>query len=278
MSYRELLRRLEPVCGLSEARAVLRMVFSRRYGLSWTDVLCDDFSRLSPAQIADVERVVRRLERAEPVQYVLGEAEFCGRSFVVNPSVLIPRPETEDLVALVRRSIADARRVLDIGTGSGCIAITLAADRSDWRVTGFDLLAAALATARENAVRLGVGNVDFVCRDILDRSLDTADNWDAIVSNPPYVLEEERHGMAANVLRYEPEVALFVPDDRPLLFYDAILAYARTALRRGGRLFFEVNTRFARSVGAALEAANYTDIRIEQDRFARDRFVVGTKQ
>ncbi|MCD8282228.1 MAG: peptide chain release factor N(5)-glutamine methyltransferase, partial [Prevotella sp.] len=275
--YHQLLGRLAPVYGLSEARALLRMAMERRFGLAWNDVLCDDFSRLTEEEREELERIICRLEKSEPIQYILGEAEFCGRMFAVNPSVLIPRPETEDLVNLVISSLTSPERVLDIGTGSGCIALTLALHFAQSDVTGFDISAAALAVARSNALRHNVKNICFRETDVLNISDDAAESWDVIVSNPPYVAEEERSGMARNVLDYEPGAALFVPDSKPLLFYTAILRYARCALRHAGRIFFEINPRFVPGVETLLEEENYGDIRIVNDRFARERLVSATK-
>ncbi len=278
MTYHDLLSRLLPSYTPGEARAVLRMVLEDRFGLSWNDILIGDVSDMGDQRQGELESILRRLERHEPVQYVLGEARFCDRRFIVSPATLIPRPETEDLVMLVNRAMTGGLRVLDIGTGGGCIAVTLAADHPDWHLTGLDISGKALAVARLNADKFGVKNIDFIEADILSPSFCEGEKRDVIVSNPPYVLEEERCDMAANVLLYEPSAALFVPDDCPLLFYNAVVAYARTALRCGGQLWFETNTRFAADVKALLDAANYRDTNVIHDRFGKERIVYGTKQ
>lgn len=218
---------------------------------------------------------MERLTRSEPVQYVLGQAEFCGRRFAVGPGVLIPRPETEDLCRWVCADAAarggGATDVLDIGTGSGCIAVTLALGIGGARVAAWDVSADALAAARSNAASLGAA-VDFSQTDALRPPRDEA-AWDIIVSNPPYVCDSERDAMDSNVLDYEPPQALFVPDADPLRFYRAIGRYAATALRPGGALYFEINPMFAqRFDGLALDCG-LGAAEVRPDRFGRQRLV-----
>ncbi len=280
ISYHSFLRRLAPIYGDGEARAILRMMFEHR-GLAWTEVLCADFSKLSEMEQEDIESMVARLERQEPIQYVLGEVSFCGRHFAVDGRVLIPRPETEDLVEVVEREFAGfdgTPAVLDIGTGSGCIALTLALRHPSWHVVAWDNSKAALQVARRNALWHDVANICFDEVDILDHSSELSEEWALIVSNPPYVCEGERAAMDDNVLCYEPSDALFVPDDEPLLFYEAIVRYASMALRPKGQIFFEVNTRFASDVKDLLSAQNFAPVTIEKDRFGHDRIVFATKQ
>ncbi|MCD8289804.1 MAG: peptide chain release factor N(5)-glutamine methyltransferase [Prevotella sp.] len=276
MTYRDLLSALLPLCGPNEARAILRLTLERRFGLAWNDVLCDDFSALDSSRKSELESVMLRLENGEPVQYVLGEADFCGRRFIVNKAVLIPRPETEGLVELALTETAANLNVLDIGTGSGCIAVTLALARSDWHFAALDISREALAVARKNAAKFGAANIDFVEGDILSPAFRTAAKYDIIVSNPPYIPDEEKRGMADNVLRYEPPEALFVPDARPLIFYEAILRFAEEGLRAGGKIFLEANTRFAGEIKALFEAANYS-ASIGNDCFGKQRFVCVVK-
>ncbi|MCD7713728.1 MAG: peptide chain release factor N(5)-glutamine methyltransferase [Prevotella sp.] len=276
MTYHALLSRLMKICEPQEARAILRLILERRFGLAWNDVLCDDFSALDSYRKSELESILRRLENGEPVQYVLGEADFCGRRFIVNKAVLIPRPETEGLVELTLAETAANLNVLDIGTGSGCIAVTLALARSNWHFAAIDISREALAVAQENAAKFGAANIDFVEGDILSPACRTGAKYDIIVSNPPYIPDEEKRGMADNVLRYEPPQALFVPDARPLVFYEAILRFAEEGLRAGGKIFLEANTRFAGEIKALFEAEGYS-ASIENDCFGRQRFVCVVK-
>lgn len=275
MTYDELWRPLAAVYGTGEARAIVRYVLDARFGLSPADVYCGKVTQLSADDQRALCEIMRRLMKAEPVQYVLGEAEFCGRSFAVEPGVLIPRPETEDLCAWVVESAA-ARRLaapalLDIGTGSGCIAVTLALEVEGARVTAWDVSPTALSVASANARKLGA-EVSVSRVDALRPPRDVA-AWDAVVSNPPYVLCSERAGMEPNVLDYEPAEALFVPDDDPLLFYRSIAAYAYDALKPGGELFFEINPLLAAEMQAMLTDAGFGPAELRHDRFGRERLL-----
>lgn len=278
MNYQELWRQLAPVYGEGEAKAIARMVYEVRYGLTLGDLLSGR-DREVPGQ--EVELMASRLMTQEPVQYVLGLTEFCGRSFVVNGQVLIPRPETEELCRWIVENEAlgaengkqAATRILDIGTGSGCIAVTLAAELPQAEVTAWDLSAGALQVARENARRAGV-TVSFEHVDALERKRSTADGpWNLIVSNPPYICNKERAEMERNVLEYEPHGALFVPDDDPLLFYQAIARYGRTALTTGGWLYFELNPLYAQQLGRLLESLSYHHIELRQDQYGKQRMM-----
>ena len=236
---------------------------------------------------------MQRLEKGEPVQYIIGVADFFGRQFHVAPGVLIPRPETEELCRWILASDkhgltrtvreishqSDAN-ILDIGTGSGCIAITLALELPDAQVTAWDISDDALRIAAGNAKSLGA-NVTFKHRDVLDSSLFTLHSslpkWDLIVSNPPYICEKEKSPMECNVLDHEPHLALFVPDDDPLLFYRAIAQYAADALKAQGSLFFEINPLYADDLARMLRMMSYNDILIHQDQFGKPRFLKATK-
>lgn len=278
MNYRELCQRLMRVYDAGEARAVAGRVLEDRFSLTRTDVLCEGMEKLTAAQQQELEVLTQRLERGEPIQYVLGETVFYGRRFEVAAGVLIPRPETEELCALVTTAYgaaADNIRLLDIGTGSGCIAVTLALELPHVAVTAFDISQEALIVARKNASLLNA-KVTFEERNIL---LDTQDDgrqeaWDAIVSNPPYICRQEAKDMEVNVLNYEPHLALFVPDDDPLLFYRAIACYGRKTLRPGGHLFFEINPLYASELTAMLQQKGYDGIQMVNDQFGRQRFVV----
>lgn len=278
MTYRELWRGLVPLYGEREAKAIVDYVLGVRFGLSKADVLCGSVEGMGADDAAELCRIQSRLLQGEPVQYVIGKAEFGGREFAVRPGVLIPRPETEELCACV---VADngcnaPLRVLDVGTGSGCIALTLKLDMPQCAVTGWDISAEALAVARDNAVRLGA-DVAFSRHDILAEA-PQAEAWDIIVSNPPYICEKEKEGMERNVLDHEPKLALFVPDDSPLLFYDAIAAFASCSLRPGGRLYMEINPLYADETANAMSRHGLCGVQVRSDAYGRRRMVRATKQ
>ena len=283
MTYEALWKRLTPLYEAGEAKAVVRWLLDVRFGLSMADILCDKVSELPQAAQAELEAMMARLAEGEPVQYVVGQADFCGRQFRVAPGVLIPRPETAELCQWILEGRGERGEVrgytlLDIGTGSGCIAITLAAEMPQAEVTGWDISEVALGIARENAERLGV-DVSFEQRDILDSSRSTlhASLYDIIVSNPPYIEPREREGMERNVLDYEPHIALFAPEGNPILFYQRIADLAVRALKPGGSLYFELNPLTASSVGNYLTQIGFSRIEIRQDAFGKNRMLKATK-
>lgn len=272
LTYRDLCRRLSPVFGDGEARAIVRLVLETRFGLSYADIVCDGIARLTAGQQASLAAIEARLLTGEPVQYVLGEAEFCGRTFHVEPGVLIPRPETAELVQAVCADIGDTEgSVLDICTGSGCIAVTIALDCPGCQVECWDISDVALTVAQRNADVMGA-RVRVVRRDALCPPAD-AERWSAIVSNPPYVLESERQSMTHSVLDYEPHLALFVPDADALRFYAAIGRYAIGALCHGGKLYFEINPLCASSVTELLVTMGFAQVAAFDDQYGRKRFV-----
>ncbi len=254
--------------------------------MEWTDVLCTDFAKLPEVQLSTIEGIIQRLEHQEPIQYIVGEAEFCGRTFVVDPRVLIPRPETEDLVLAVENNVtADDASVLDIGTGCGCIAITLATRHPSWHISAWDNSQEALDVARINSLKHKVENVSFSHVDVLSHCPTvphmgqdgTVGQWDIVVANPPYVCQSEKETMEKNVLAYEPASALFVPDSHPLLFYEAILRYTHTMLRPAGMVFVEINSRFGAEVKRLFISQGFTQVTLLQDQFGKDRIVLGMK-
>lgn len=348
MTYNQLWKRLTAIYNEREAQAIVRTVLDALFGMSLTDICLGKVTQLSADDTTRLEKIMQRLEKSEPVQYVLGAEWFAGRLFDVAPGVLIPRPETEDLVkwacdeakekekednskeergkeekevskkreALKKeeqplssplkeekeglRKGEDAPKkeeqllssllknnnevsekgeeaphpsILDIGTGSGCIAITVALALPQARVTAWDISTDALAIAAGNAHRLGA-SVRFEHQDALSAPDDEA-CWDVIVSNPPYICDRERADMSDNVLSYEPELALFVPDSDPLLFYRAIAHYASKALKPGGRLLFETNTAYAHEVAQAMADEGFTAIEVRNDCFGKPRMVKG---
>lgn len=277
MTYEDLWKPLEEQYGASEAKAIARLVLEQRFHLSLADILCGKMALLSYSDIQWLQIAAARLQQGEPVQYVLGEALFCGRSFHVEPGVLIPRPETEELCRWIAACEPSARSILDIGTGSGCIACTLAAELPAAEVTAWDISAEALSIAQENAKRTDV-HVSFERQDILHMpAFDTHQQFDVIVSNPPYVCMKERETMDAHVLDYEPHVALFVPDDDPLLFYRSIALYTASALNPTGALYFEINPLYATELKTMLQDAGFKDIIIRKDFLDKQRFIRACK-
>lgn len=276
MTYRELWRTLEPLYGNGEARAITDYVLDVCFGLSKADILCGAVEEMTAEKTAELNKIFGRLMKGEPVQYVLGRAEFCGRWFNVRPGVLIPRPETEELCAWITADskASGSPKVLDIGTGSGCIAITLQLDMPESKVTAWDISADALDVARENAQQLGA-NVNFVKLDALNTKPEG--EWDVIVSNPPYICEKEKKDMAVNVLEHEPHTALFVPDADPLLFYRAITRLAVQTLNKGGRLYFEINPIYADDTCRMMRAEGMTAVELRSDMYGKQRMAKGVK-
>ena len=295
MNYEELWHRLIPLYEVDEAKAIVRWVLDVRFGLSWADILCGKVTELSANDQTELEKIMCRLEKGEPVQYIIGVADFCGRQFHVEPGVLIPRPETAELCRLILstdlhgqiRNIREIpchsdANILDIGTGSGCIAITLALEMPEAKVTAWDISDDALRIASENASRLGA-KVTFEHRDALNLSLTShllpiTPHYDLIVSNPPYICNQEADGMAQNVLDYEPHEALFGPEEDPALFYKRIGDYASISLKPGGWLYFELNPLTADEVSAYLEALGFIDTEIRCDQFGKRRFLKTMKK
>lgn len=219
----------------------------------------------------------QRLLNHEPVQYILGKAPFCGLDLLVNPEVLIPRPETEELVHWILELERESVHMLDIGTGSGCIALALAARRPDFTIRGIDVSEQALLTARQNAEALNL-RLNFEQSDILQIPLVAAGSlFDLIVSNPPYVMDHEQVSMAPRVTQFEPAKALFVPDEDPLLFYRAILHFSGKQLKGGGRIYFEINEKQGLHLLNLMHEFGYSGLEIRKDLHGKDRFVKGVK-
>ena len=214
---------------------------------------------------------LERLKNHEPIQYVLGKTNFMDLEFKVNSSVLIPRPETEELVRLMLKEDLDGKEILDIGTGSGCIAISLAKNLSNAKLTALDISSDALEIARENA-RINNVDIEFVNTDIFEYK--SRKKYDIIVSNPPYVLESENLLMKKNVLDYEPEIALFVDDSYPLKYYDFIMNFSKNHLNRNGQIFFEINEKFCKKLEILCRKYSYGSIIFIKDNFDKNRILV----
>lgn len=296
MTYQDIRRRLMAVADEREAKALARILVEELFGMSYADILCGGVESLASGDAQRLENAVCRLEKGEPLQYVLGYADFSGLRFKVAPGVLIPRPETEWLVSRAvqlfgddNESAADGRqadadgsvlRLLDIGTGSGCIAISLKHRLPAAYVEAWDISPSALDIAASNAKAL-LADVVFRRRDALSAASSSAPSeshrWDAILSNPPYVCLSEQKDMDANVLCHEPSSALFVPDADPLLFYRAIADYALQALKPEGRLLFECNTRYVVATADLLRGLGFEDVSQGDDCFGLPRFVEGKR-
>ena len=256
-----------------EAAALARVVCCEMLGQSATDYYLGKSLEVTPAQAREVDAIVARLQRYEPIQYIQRRARFLGRDFEVEPGVLVPRPETEELVELIVRETPPGKHILDVGTGSGCIAISLAKELEDARVEAWDVSEPALEVARRNSLRLQA-QVAFARHDVLRHEPRPEERFDLIVSNPPYVTEAEKADMQRNVLDWEPALALFVPDDDPLRFYRAIGWLGRQMLLSGGRLYFEINRAFGQATRQMLEAMGYTHVRLQKDLSGNDRFII----
>lgn len=255
-----------------EAAMMVRIIFEHIKGFTPTDMIIRDSEPVSDFIAGEVGKIVGRLLNDEPLQYIVGSARFYGLNFKVTPAVLIPRPETEELVDMIVRQCGDATdlRMLDIATGSGCIAISLARALRFPVVEALDISEPALAVARENAKALKV-KVAFRHDDALSLT-PVEECYDVIVSNPPYIGESEKEAMELNVLLHEPSTALFVPDSDPLLFYREISRYAAGALKQGGSLWFEINPIYADELAGMLRSFGFTDVELLYDAQGKRRF------
>ncbi len=264
--YSQVKRRLEALLpDGDEAEAAARIIFEDVAGYTKVFIFANGDREITASMQERIGAVVDKVAAGMPVQYAVGKAFFMGNNFTVTPAVLIPRPETAGLVDMVVddwQGRSDLH-VLDIGTGSGCIAISLARALPFADVDGMDVSDDALAVARRNAVALKA-QVDFEQSDIL-RAVPRAEAYDIIVSNPPYVTEQEAKDMTADVLDHEPHLALFVPDGDPLVFYKAIASYARKALKQGGKLYLEINQHFPKEMSELLSGCGFTDVAVLRD-------------
>lgn len=274
-AFEQLVLDLTPRYGAGEARSIARIVFEDAFGAKRPAE-----KEFSPEEKARFVEIHHRLVQGEPVQYVLGEADFFGLKFAVNAAVLIPRQETEELVAWVlewlKTSGRNAPALLDIGLGSACIGVSLKYKRRDIQLLGLEKSPEAMRVATGNAERiLGAGRFSFFMGDILDR-----DSWplfpalDVVVSNPPYIPQTERTLMPEHVLAHEPELALFVPDNDALLFYRTIGQFSLEKLKPGGALFFECNEFNAQAAAALLRDLGFIQVQLRQDMSGADRMLM----
>ena len=260
----------EELNGITDAREITAwayLVIQYLLGLNRSDTIVYSNKVISIKNSECIKRIVSELKENKPIQYILGEAEFYGLKFKVNKHTLIPRPETEELVDWILKE--DFNSILDIGTGSGCIAISLAKSSSA-QITAIDNCKKALEVAKENA-KLNKVNIKFCMQDILQSPFLL--NLDVIVSNPPYILESEKQKMKANVLQYEPHLALFTTDKDPLLFYKKIGSLAAKSLNCGGKLFFEINEQYGTEISRMLSKIGFVDIALKKDINDKDRMI-----
>lgn len=260
-----------------EIKNIIRIIFEKLKGYSQVDIIMHSNEELSDFIKEKIDFVLERLSKNEPIQYIFNEAYFQGFHLKVNRHTLIPRPETEELVDIIIKDNPNSDlRILDIGTGSGAIAIALARSLRFPIVDAIDISQEALNTAKENADKLKA-KVNFFQNDILKIDCNDFDIYDIIVSNPPYITEQEKAEMELNVIDYEPHSALFVPDNDPLLFYRAITQYAIKALKPSGRIYFEINSRFGNETTKLLTDNGFSDTMVIKDMYGLDRFVFASK-
>lgn len=274
--FRDLRKRITLKQEVSETDSLLYLMLESMVNISRSDVMAQKTISVTPEERARLKAVLDRVNNHEPIQYILGKAHFYGHEFLVNLSVLIPRPETELLVDEILKTTPDAPgKIVDIGTGSGCIAITLAKKLPQKTVIAIDVSEQALQTASENAKRLGA-KVDFQRMDILKDAF-LFEEVECIVSNPPYVAVSEKGTMHSNVLDYEPHLALFVPDNDPLIFYKTIARKGFPALKTGGRMVVEINERFGKEVCDVFIQAGFNEVQVINDLQNKNRIVSAVK-
>ncbi|WP_347720174.1 peptide chain release factor N(5)-glutamine methyltransferase [uncultured Alloprevotella sp.] len=275
--FRQIVDTLVPTVEEREARALAFVVLEDAFGLSRTDIYLGKDTAFSEDDTIRLEKILRRLEQGEPVQYAIGTAQFCDLTFRVTPDTLIPRPETEELVGWVASLLPSEApcSVLDVGTGTGCIAISLAKQFPRAQVTAWDISEEALAVAQQNAETNGV-TVDFCQKDVLEvvnESAASAPSSDAlyIVSNPPYICERERAEMEAHVLDYEPASALFVPDADPLLFYRALARLGQQL--KATAVLVEINQAYGQETVRMFQSSGYSNVELHRDIYGKDRMI-----
>ncbi len=256
-----------------EAKAIAMILLQEYLSIDRAKLMINDELVIADNTLLSINRAVERLKNQEPIQHIIGSGHFYGRDFKVSPSVLIPRPETEELVDLIIKTHQNSNfSLIDIGTGSGCIPISVAKELSGCSAVGLDVSPHALAIAKENAKKLNA-EVSFIELDILNELPEG--QFDVVVSNPPYITDSEKSLMHANVLEFEPELALFVPDRNPLLFYNRIAEVCQSILKQGGYLYFEINEHYGEETKSTLDQKGFEDTKIIKDLNDKDRIVLG---
>ena len=273
------LQELEDIYDKREALSLLNILIEDFFGLTKTGQILEKDFRLNETELLKLHFAVKELKKEKPVQYITGKAEFCGLKIKVNENVLIPRPETEELIEHIKNKLQSLsiNKIVDLGTGSGCIALALKKVFPKASVTAVDINEKTLDTAKENAVINNLG-IKFEQKDILNiDELKSLGTFDLIVSNPPYVTDSEKKKMQNNVLKYEPHQALFVDDNNPLIFYKAISEFAKSNLNTGGQIWFEINEKYGNEVKELLEEKGFENVKIIKDLFGKNRFVKAYK-
>jgi len=265
---------LSPLYCKQEIESISKLIFEKVLGISRLQMHLNQHGTISTANLAQITEIINRLIRFEPIQYILGETEFYGLPFNVNSSVLIPRPETEELVDWIIHDCNQSNpKILDIGTGSGCIPISLVKNLPGASAEGWDISDEALIVAKENATINHV-EVDFFHADVLNHNYPLQNQkYDIIVSNPPYVTISEQLSMLKNVVDYEPHIALFVPDADPLVFYRTIADLALIKLNPGGKLYFEINEQFGNETAELLALRGFINITLKKDINGKERMI-----
>ena len=263
---------LKDTYGAEEIRSICQIIFTDVFHYTNIDIHLKKSEDLDESFVKNFIKITGQLKAGQPIQYVLGETVFAGLRIGLNPSTLIPRPETEELVYWIKETAPSSARILDIGTGSGCIALALAHSLPGTSVCGLDISPEAVKQARQNA-QLNHLQADFMQADIF--RFNTPEQYDIIVSNPPYVREQEKPLMQKRVLDYEPHRALFVPDDDPLIYYRTIVKWGKRHLIQSGKLFFEINEALGKEMLQLMEASGYCRLVLKKDFYGKDRFVKG---
>lgn len=235
-----------------------------------TQLLAFDVELTSEWEL-QINEIIEKLRKHYPIQYIIGEVEFCDLRFSVNENVLIPRPETAELVLWILQE-TKAKTILDIGTGSGCISISLAKKIESAQIYAFDVSTLAIEVAKKNAIKNGVKNIHFQEVNIL-KPYEGEEKYDLIVSNPPYITQKEKQDMQKQIIDFEPNIALFVEDEEPLIFYEKIAKFAQQHLQKNGFLFFEINRQFGREIISLLKNLNFSEIELKKDSFGNDRMI-----
>ena len=257
----------------AEIDSFIRLIFKHLRGYTLTDLVLRRDEKLTLQEEIVIREITKRLLNLEPIQYIQGHTEFAGMDILVNPSVLIPRPETEELMDWVRQSERAAGKALDMGTGSGCIALAVKKFNPETEVFGCDISSAALNTAEQNAKQNHL-TVQFFKADILKwESFPWPGKFDLIISNPPYVTMSERKSMQHNVLDFEPHGALFVPNENPLMYYEAIIRFAKTWLHSAGSLYFEINEMFGMELSVLLKNHHFRRVELKKDLQGKARMI-----
>ncbi|MBE0650297.1 MAG: peptide chain release factor N(5)-glutamine methyltransferase [Bacteroidales bacterium] len=268
---------LKEIYAPEETENLINILIEHYLGLNRIAQALNPELRLSESELLKVHFAMKRLLKSEPIQYILGETTFCGLRFVVSPDVLIPRPETEELVDLIAKYGFINKKILDIGTGSGCIAVALKSNLTQCEIAGLDVSKEALKIAEKNAQNNKV-EIELLNIDITDsKQYESLECYDIIVSNPPYVTYEDKNQMSSNVLEWEPQSALFAPEKDPLFFYNKILEFSKEHLSKEGYIFLEINENYGKALTELTKDYSFNHILLRQDFRGKDRFLLASK-